>query len=204
MAAEATSPISETATAQLITIYDPAHVSCESACDTASAVYVRQPFAGNRIPIERFDPVARNLLQYFPQPNARPVNQFTNQNNFFASGKSPSEEDKFDSRIDHNFSDKFRMYGRGSYLNQLEQPVQRASGTSRTPLAATASNTTQTYNVSVNGVYTFSPTTILNVNYGFARQVILSTPISQGIDLTTLGVSASRPGCCVATEPGVP
>ncbi|HYI95122.1 MAG TPA: carboxypeptidase regulatory-like domain-containing protein, partial [Bryobacteraceae bacterium] len=44
----------------LITIYDPLTVSCESACDTPSAVYVRQPFPGNRIPMERFDPVARN------------------------------------------------------------------------------------------------------------------------------------------------
>ncbi|HYI95578.1 MAG TPA: TonB-dependent receptor, partial [Bryobacteraceae bacterium] len=170
----------------LITIYDPLTVSCESACDTPSAVYVRQPFPGNRIPMERFDPVARNLLQYFPQPNARPVNQFTNQNNFFASGKSPSEEDKFDSRIDHNFSDQFRMYGRGSYLNSSSSPF-NAYGNIANAVGGNSSNTTQNYNVSVNGVYTFSPTTILNVNYGFARQVILSTPISQGIDLTTLG-----------------
>ena len=39
----------------------------------------------------------------------------------------------------------------------------------------------------MNGVYTFSPTTLLNVNYGFARQVIISAPFSQGIDLTSLG-----------------
>ena len=70
---------------------------------------------GNRIPTERFDAVARNFLKFFPSPNAAPTNQYTNQNNFFASGKSPSEEDKFDSRVDHHFSEKFRMYGRGSY-----------------------------------------------------------------------------------------
>ena len=173
---------------QLITIYDPLTTFCESACGTPSAVYARQAFAGNRIPLERFDPVARNLLKFFPQPNARPTNQFTGQNNFFASGKSPSNEDRFDSRVDHNFSDKFRMYGRGSYSTGSSVGF-NAFGNIANSLAGNGSNSTQQYNVSVNGVYTFSPTTIMNVNYGFARQVILSTPFSQGIDLTSLGFS---------------
>lgn len=171
---------------QLITIYDPATAFCESACGTASAVYARLPFQGNRIPVERFDPVARNLLRYFPQANAIPTNQFTNQNNFFASGKSPSDEDKFDSRIDHNFSDKFRMYGRGSYSTGSSAGF-NAFGNIANSLSGNGSSTTQQYNVSLNGVYSFSPSMILNVNYGFARQVIISTPFSQGIDLTTLG-----------------
>ena len=136
--------------------------------------------------LERFDPVARNLLKFFPSPNAAPTNPFTNQNNFFASGKSPSEEDKFDSRVDHNFSDKFRMYGRGSYSTGSSVGF-NAFGNLANSLAGNGSNDTQQYNVSVNGVYTFSPTTLLNVNYGFARQVIISAPFSQGIDLTSLG-----------------
>lgn len=175
---------------QLITIYDPLTVFCESACDTPNAVYARQAFPGNRIPLERFDPVARNLLKYWPQPNARPTNQFTNQNNFFASGKTPSDEDKFDSRIDHNISDKFRIYGRGSYSTGSSVGF-NAFGGSGNSLSGNGTNTTQQYNVSLNGVYTFSPTTIMNVNYGFARQVIVTTPFSQGFDPTTLGFPQS-------------
>ena len=43
------------------------------------------------------------------------------------------------------------------------------------------------YNVAVNTVYTFNPTTILNLNYGFARKVSHRDPFSQGIDLKQLG-----------------
>ncbi len=171
---------------QLITLYDPLTAFCESACDTPGAVYARLPFPGNRIPTERFDAVARNLLKFFPSPNAAPTNQYTNQNNFFASGKSPSEEDKFDSRVDHHFSEKFRMYGRGSYSTGSSVGF-NAFGNIANSLSGNGSNDTQQYNVSLNGVYTFSPTTLLNINYGFARQVIISTPFSQGIDLTSLG-----------------
>ncbi len=171
---------------QLITLYDPLTTFCESACDTPGAVYARQPFPGNIIPQDRWDPVARNLLKFFPLPNAVPTNRFTNQNNFFASGKSPSDEDKFDSRIDHNFSDKFHVYGRGSYSTSASGAF-NAFGTLGNSLAGNGSNSTQQYNISLNGVYTFSPTTIMNVNYGFARQVIHSLPISQGFDLTSVG-----------------
>ena len=171
---------------QLITIYDPATVFCASACDTPNAVYSRMPFPDNKIPVQRFDTVARNLLKYWPQPNAIPTNAFTNQNNFYASGKSPSAEDKIDSRVDHNFSDKFRIYGRGSYSLGTSTGF-NAFGNLANSLSGNGSNSTDSYNISFNGVYTFSPTTILNVNYGFARQVILTTPFSQGIDLTSLG-----------------
>jgi hypothetical protein len=170
---------------QLITIYDPMTVFCESACDTANAVYARLPFTGNIIPTERFDPIARKLLGYWPQQNARPTNQFTYQNNFFASGKAPSQEDKIDSRIDHNFSEKFRMYGRGSYSLGTSTSF-NGFGSIATSIGS-GFNSTDQYNISLNGVYTFSPTTVLNVNYGFARQVIITRPFSQGIDLTTLG-----------------
>ena len=47
------------------------------------------------------------------------------------------------------------------------------------------------YNVALNSVYTFNPSTILNVSYGFARKVNHSDPFSSGIDLTSLGFPAA-------------
>jgi hypothetical protein len=137
---------------QPITIYDPLTVSCASACDTANAVYVRQPFPGNRIPQDRFDPVARRLLQYFPSPNAVPTNAFTGQNNFFSAGKAANNEDKFDSRVDHNFSEAFRMYGRVSRSSGNSNPFNGFGnlGTS----SGSGPNTGVSNNVSLNlGLY---------------------------------------------------
>ena len=91
---------------QPITVYDPLNLDASGN---------RQPFPGNLIPANRIDKVAQNLLKYFPKPNANPTNAFTMQNNFFVSGKGVNDDDKFDSRIDQNFSDKFRLFARGSY-----------------------------------------------------------------------------------------
>lgn len=59
---------------QAITIYDPLNVAQDAAGN-----WIRQPFTGNRIPRDRMDPVALNMLQYWPRPNAVPTNQFTVQ-----------------------------------------------------------------------------------------------------------------------------
>ena len=142
----ATSPICSNGSGQLITIYDPLTAFCESACDTPSAVYARQPFPGNSIPLERFDPVARNLLKFFPQPNARPTNQFTNQNNFFASGQVAQR------RRQVRFPHRSQLLRQIPYVwprlvfDWIERAVSTRSATSRTRSPATdpttRSNTT--------------------------------------------------------------
>src|SRR5262249_56026773 len=48
------------ASGRLIPIYDPS---------TGSTAATRQPFAGNVIPAQRFDPVAKAAMSYFPLPN---------------------------------------------------------------------------------------------------------------------------------------
>lgn len=169
---------------QPITLYDPL-----TAADNGSGTYVRQPFPGNRIPVERFDPVAVNLLKYYPKPNATPTNAFNFQNNFFASGKSVSDDDKFDSRIDHYFSSKFRMFARGSYDHGENVPL-NGFGTIGTSIGD-GKNVSDLYNITMNGVYTLSATTILNVNYGFARDVGIRYPFSEGTSPASLGFPAS-------------
>lgn len=52
------------AAGRVVTVYDPATTAA------AGTGFVRQPFAGNRIPDSRIDPVTRNLLKYYPLPNA--------------------------------------------------------------------------------------------------------------------------------------
>jgi hypothetical protein len=165
---------------QPITIFDPA-----TAARDANGLFIRQPFAGNRIPRERMDPVALNMLQFWPQPNAVPNNQFSQINNYFAGGKARSRDDRFDSRIDHNFSDAFKLWARGSYSNGPNFPFNGFGniGTSSGDGPTYSTN----YNVALNTVYTFNPTTILNVNYGFARKIAHRDPFSQNIDLRALG-----------------
>jgi hypothetical protein len=170
---------------QLITIFDPGTVSCVSNCGTGTAVYERTAFAGNIIPRNRFDPVASNMIQYWPAPNALPTNQFTFANNYFASGKSPSRDDRFDARVDHNISDSFRLWARGSRSSGPNTPFNGFGniGTSSGSGPGYSAN----YNAALNAIYTFNPTTILNFSYGLARKVSHRDPFSQNIDLRALG-----------------
>lgn len=165
---------------QPVIIYDPTNF------DAAGS---RLPFTGNVIPSERINNVAKNLFKFWPSPNAVPTNAFTQQNNLFVSGKSVSDDDRFDSRIDHNFSEKFRMFARGSFDRSLGVPF-NGFGNPGTSIGDGPNNSNQ-YNVTVNGVYTLTPTTILNFNYGFARNVSIRFPFSEGTSPASLGFPQS-------------
>jgi hypothetical protein len=171
-----------------VQIYDPYNVSVDTARSSGTTIiYDRAPFPNNTVPKNRWDPVASNMLKYWPKPNTVPNNQFTFANNFFASGKAPSTDDKFDSRIDHNFSDKFRMYGRGSYEHGESVPFNGFGniGTS----SGDGPNVSDNYNITLNAFYTFNPTTILSVNYGLGRFAGIRYPISEGTTPASLGFS---------------
>jgi len=97
-----------------VTIYDPATVVQQT--DASGVTYfTRQPLPGNRVPAERITSFAKSLLKYWPQPNTAPTNPYSYSNNFYAAGGSSTRVDQFDIRLDHNFSDKFKVWGRGSY-----------------------------------------------------------------------------------------
>jgi hypothetical protein len=169
---------------QPISIYDPL-----TAADDGTGTYKRLPFAGNKIPTSRFDPVAVNLLKYYPTPNATPTNAFALTNNFYASGKSVGDDDKFDSRIDHAFTNNFRMFARGSYDHGESVPL-NGFGNVGTSIGD-GKNISDLYNVTVNGIYTLNSTTILNMNYGFARNVGIRYPFSEGTSPASLGFPSS-------------
>jgi hypothetical protein len=92
----------------LITIYDPA----TTRPNPAGSGFVRDPFPGNIVPRNRMDPLSLRLLQYLPLPNVAPNNQFTNANNYLTLVGFPIDQAQTSVRIDHNFSDKDKIFGR--------------------------------------------------------------------------------------------
>ena len=69
---------------------------------------VRDPFPGNVVPSNRFDRVSRQAIDLYPMPNQAGVN------NFFYSPTQVSDNDQIDTRVDHNFSERHRLFGRYS------------------------------------------------------------------------------------------
>jgi len=85
-----------------VRIFDPASYN--------QATNMRQPFAGDIIPTSRLDAVGLKAANLYPIPN-RPG--FVN--NFLYNPVNPSNEDKFDARIDHNFGARDTVFFRVSY-----------------------------------------------------------------------------------------
>ena len=165
---------------QLITIYNPF-----DTYRTASGRTLRRAFAGNVVPVSLFDPVALNVLKYYPQPTSAGL-PFTHANNLFAQGVGVSNADQMDIKLDHNLSEKQRFTARYSLnwgssispllLGNLADNSTNGDGSSRTQ----------------NFVFDFtriqSPTTIFELRYGLLRQRANTNPKSLGFDQTSLGL----------------
>jgi len=177
-----------------VTIYDPKTAAANSACPATQPVCFRSPFPNNTVPDSRIDPVARKLLAYWPKPNnpTGVTNQALQTNNWRTQGTANNPVDQIDARIDHNFSEKFRIYARGSNQTGVNTDFNGYGnvGTS----SGSGPNNYYNRNITANAIYTLTPTTILNFNYGFARAVALRYPFSEGTKPSDIGLPASLDG----------
>ncbi|MBL8215587.1 MAG: TonB-dependent receptor [Bryobacterales bacterium] len=158
-------------------IYDP-----RSGALQPSGRVQRQPVAGNRIPASQLDPIAVNMMKFFPEPNV--AGDREGRQNYFRIEDEKWRYKSVAARLDHNFSDRWRAFTRVS-TSEFDQKVRsyptEAVGTWNNPGG---------YRVALDNVYTFSPTALLNVRYGLVVQRPYSAPLHRGFDLASLGFSA--------------
>ena len=145
-------------------IFDPATTTSGPSGPT------RQPFPGNKIPSSRWDPVAKKLMDMFPQPNVPgAVEPSGVANNFLSNPSEPDTVDQFDVRIDHRFSDKDSIFGRVSYSNQTLTPP----GPLPPPIDGAAFSSgdflNRPRNVVITETHIFSPTTVNELRLGYTR-----------------------------------
>lgn len=72
----------------------------------------RAPFPGNQIPASRISPIAVNLMKFWPSPNIAQPSGFTGGNNFGGASRDWQDDNQWFARIDHNFNDSNRLFGR--------------------------------------------------------------------------------------------
>src|ERR1700682_3362799 len=68
-----------------------------------------QPFAGNRIPTQRLDPIAQGLLKFFPAPNIPGTGLVSN---YLALDANTTDKDQFTQRVDFAENAKSSWLGR--------------------------------------------------------------------------------------------
>ncbi|HEY9128063.1 MAG TPA: TonB-dependent receptor, partial [Acidobacteriaceae bacterium] len=151
---------------------------------------VRQPFEGNMIPSQYWDPVAQNFLKMFPEPNAPGDGGEFHTNNFKSSGLDPQNAHKFDIRVDYAMNEKSKLFGRFSY-GRLNFGNADLYGNEYDPYYYV--NITNTRNALFGWDYTLNPKTILQLRYSFTRHFENQTgdPRQAGFDITSLGFPQS-------------
>ncbi len=101
------------ASGQLMPIYDP--LSGRAVGNN----WVRTQFPGNKIPANRIDPVGQAVVNLYPLPNTLTAGSVPWQNNFFYQNDVTWYDfHNFVARMDHNFGEKERIYGRYIWNSQ--------------------------------------------------------------------------------------
>src|SRR5271157_3050464 len=144
------------------TIYDPASSP-------------RTPFPNNTVPSSRFDPLAAQVLQHYPSPNAAAAN------NFILTGVEPDDQDQFDGRVDHLFKEKHRAFVRYSYLRDNDNPVPfLPDGSGNLTSGVIGHAVTRGDGIASEYDWTLSPSTLNQARFGYTRRDVNQTSLQNG------------------------
>ncbi|MEK7406760.1 MAG: carboxypeptidase-like regulatory domain-containing protein [Acidobacteriota bacterium] len=160
-------------------IYDPATASL------VSGRVNRRPFPGNIVPATRISAVARKIMEYYPAPRSAGLADGT-QNYPFPDLQLHSTIWSQTGRIDHNITSRQRMFFR-AYWGDKNQVYRDYFEN----LATGLDNQFLNRGATLDHVYAFRPSFVLNVRYSYTRFLFPHVPKSQGMDLSILGFPAS-------------
>ncbi|MGH9310910.1 MAG: carboxypeptidase regulatory-like domain-containing protein, partial [Vicinamibacterales bacterium] len=163
-------------------IYDPATTRPHP---TQAGRFIRDPFPGNVIPQNRISPVAREILGFYPLPNQQGTADGANN---YTNPTAVAFETYYTAttRIDHNLSDRHRIYGRFSWDFWEEEKNDRFDN-----LATGIFLNRKNRVFAIDDAYTIKNNLLMNVRAGFTRQLFPERRRSRGFDLSTLGFSSS-------------
>lgn len=166
-----------------IVIYDPATARVENGR------VVRSPFANNVIPSFRLNPIAREVMKYYPLPNQPGDAQ--GRNNYFSANPRTDDFYSISTRVDHRISDKQQVFVRFTRNNRRE---------ARGAFFGVVNGVTPVGNflfrindgITADHVYTMSSGSLLNVRAGWQRFREPSVRQHEGLfDPATLGFSSA-------------
>jgi hypothetical protein len=166
---------------QPIVIYDPA------TTQQAGAAWVRQPFAGNRVPAARFDPVSVKMLDWIPVPN-----QPGDARGFYNLISSPNPRtDEYDQHIvraDQTLGAKHRFFSRYVRGNRHELNSDAGFRHAASPWYGHW-RTNQGGNFDLTS--TITPTLVLSFRAGYIRHQFAIAQYGDGFDPAQLGFPAA-------------
>jgi hypothetical protein len=146
------------------------------------ANWTRDPFPNNQIPASMFNPVSRNVLALKPwreQSDAGTVQPGGPVNNLTYNAGGGYIFNRYDAKLDHQFSVNHRIFGRYSHVRHRseERPVRELT---EVLYGNVYIRPLDQRNIAISDTFTFSPTAINEMRVGFNRRVNLGVPESFG------------------------
>ena len=176
-----------------ITIYDPL-----TRVPIGGGQYRGQPFAGNIIPADRINPVAKAILEYYSLPKGAGLAG----NIYDATLPETAIYNTTTVRLDQKVSEKNRMFVRGSwYKRDSHYNDYMGNGLTSTNFQFIS------YQGVIDDVHVLNPSTVLNVRYGanrFERNSGQEAEFVSDFDLTTLGFPSQYNDLVPAGNRGFP
>lgn len=171
------------------TVYDPA---------TGDSVgFGRVPFAGNRIPASRIDPISRRVIELVPMGNL-PGTEALNANNFFASQPFGADRWSIDNKVNWQATDNFNAFVSWNYAHHQSTHITAfGEGFIDGPrVGAGNAGETWGYNnrVSSGMNYIFTPTLLMDAFAGWTRQNtnVEQPGIGENYGLDLLGIPGTN------------
>jgi len=150
----------------------------------------RQPFAENKIPAGLLDPTGVKLMAaLFPLPNTQGSGP-ARLNNFATSAVQASNQDQIVFRLDHTLSNVWKIGG--SYgMQYFDLGGWDPLGNRTAPVDGARAEIDRMQNLVLSATAFFSSTLIGEFRANYTRIAADRTPMSNGLDLTTLGFPKS-------------
>jgi hypothetical protein len=165
-------------------IYDP------FSTHAVGGGFIRDPVPGNNLATyispstgaSLINPIGQTLINFYPTPLHSALT-----NNWSAIGLLADYSDEYSGRVDHNFSDKTRLYGRFSYKKEYKDEEATFFGADN-PAGPGQRNPNNRWNVAVGASQVFSPTFTMSVNLGGMKWVEGNDVQSNGFKASSLGL----------------
>ncbi|HEU0119542.1 MAG TPA: TonB-dependent receptor [Bryobacteraceae bacterium] len=177
-----------------VLIYDPL-----TTVLGANGQYSRTPFAGNRIPADRINPVGQKMASFYPNPTSAGDGP-ANVNNYYTVSDNNRSLAQWMGRMDYRLSDKNLFFGRygETELNRCCDRSFPEGSPAETSTILPRGRRGRTLTLDWSSV--LSPSMTLNVRAGFSRlenvfgnsQTTAYNPVDLGFPASTVG-QFSRP-----------
>jgi Carboxypeptidase regulatory-like domain/TonB dependent receptor len=145
-------------------IYDPwtSHFAADGR------TIIRDPFPGNRIPRDRWDPLGARLIQSLWNPNGAGDDR-TGLNNFKYNQEYNFKYVNFSTRLDWNISDRWKSFARVSRFRTDQDMPDYTGGADSFKLRPQQGSKRNGWNIAADTVYTMNATTAFNLRGAFYK-----------------------------------